>query len=300
MVHDLKGESEPAPGERPEGMFRRGGRRIDRAASPSAASFEERLVGERVKGLSQLGRRGYDDLLQGDHRRGAGFHRRPARDLEVAHHLDRPVRGLRDCGRLAGQYRPRGGLGIHGVGLPGDSTCAPVAPVHFDYLVPGSTYRARESRPVATGALDAERGDASVTLGPGDQLLVAASIGSTRSIVEADPPRVDRHRHVDVLVGVHADDHLPRVGLDSPVVRHRWPPRALVPAGWADRTVMGRRRSRPLLGHCPSGQTGCRVNRRRTMTDKSIARTEGQSSCGSGHHPPAPTSVTARPRQAAE
>ena len=33
--------------------------------------------------------------------------------------------------------------------------------------------RARESRPVAAGALDAERGDASVTLGPGDQLLVA-------------------------------------------------------------------------------------------------------------------------------
>ena len=42
-------------------------------------------------------------------------------------------------------------------------------------------------------------------------------------IVEAEPPRVDRHGHVDVRVGVgvHADDHLPRVRLDSPVVRHR-------------------------------------------------------------------------------
>ena len=69
--------------------------------------------------------------------------------------------------------RPRGGLGIHGVGLPGDSTGAPVAPVHFEHLVPGSPDRARESRPVAAGALDAERGDTSVTLGPGDQLLVA-------------------------------------------------------------------------------------------------------------------------------
>ena len=62
VVHDLDGESEPATGERPEGMFRRGGRRIDRAAAPSAASIEERLVGERVEGLSQLGRRGDDDL----------------------------------------------------------------------------------------------------------------------------------------------------------------------------------------------------------------------------------------------
>ena len=165
VVHDLDGESEPATGERPEGMFRRGGRRIDRAAPPSAAAFEERLVGERVEGLSQLGRRGDDDLLQRDHRRGAGFDRRPARDLEVAHHLDRPVRGLRDGGRLASQDRPRGGLGIHGVGLPGDSTGAPVAPVHFEHLVPGSPDRARESRPVAAGALDAERGDTSVTLG---------------------------------------------------------------------------------------------------------------------------------------
>ena len=84
-----------------------------------------------------------------------------------------PVRGLRDGGRLASQDRPRGGLGIHGVGLPGDSTCAPVAPVHFEHLVPGSPDRARESRPVAAGAFDAERGDASVTLGPDDQLLVA-------------------------------------------------------------------------------------------------------------------------------
>ena len=32
VVHDLDGESEPATGERPEGMFRRGGRRVDRAA----------------------------------------------------------------------------------------------------------------------------------------------------------------------------------------------------------------------------------------------------------------------------
>ena len=63
---------------------------------------------------------------------------------------------------------------------------------------------------------------------------------------------------------------------------------------------MGRRCRRPLLGHGPSGQTGCRVHRRRTMTDRSVARTRGQSSYGSGHHPPAPISVTERPRQAAE
>ena len=69
---------------------------------------------------------------------------------------------------MARQDRPRSGLGIHGVGLPGDSTCAPVAPVHFEHLMPGSPDRVSESRSVAAGALDAERGDAAVTLGPSD------------------------------------------------------------------------------------------------------------------------------------
>ena len=126
-----------------------------------------------------------------------------------------PVRGLRDGRRLARQDRPRSGLGIHGVGLPGESTCAPVVPVHFEHLMPDSPDRASESRSVAAGALDAERGDAAVTLGPSDQLLVAVCGGGTRSIVEADSPRVDCHCHVDVRVGVHADDHLPRVRLDK-------------------------------------------------------------------------------------
>ena len=58
---------------------------------------------------------------------------------------------------------------------------------------------------------------------------------------------------------------------------------------------MGQRCSRPLWGHCPSGQTGCRVNRRRTMTDSSVARTVGQSTCGSGHRPPAPTGPQSDP-----
>ena len=42
---------------------------------------------------------------------------------------------------------------------------------------------------------------------------------------------------------------------------------------------------------------GCRTSCQRAMTDRSVARTVGQSSCGSGHHPPAPTSVTERPRR---
>ena len=65
---------------------------------------------------------------------------------------------------MASQDRPRGGLGIHGVGLPGDSTGAPVAPVHFEHLVPGSPDRARESRPVAAGGRQVRPADRRVPL----------------------------------------------------------------------------------------------------------------------------------------
>ena len=43
------------------------------------------------------------------------------------------------------------------------------------------------------------------------------------------------------------------------------------------------------MGSRPIRSAGCRTSCRRAMTDRSVARTEGQSTCGSGHRPPAPT-----------
>ena len=43
------------------------------------------------------------------------------------------------------------------------------------------------------------------------------------------------------------------------------------------------------IGSRPIRSAGCHTIRRRAMTDSSIARTVGQSTCGSGHRPPAPT-----------
>ena len=66
---------------------------------------------------------------------------------------------------------------------------------------------------------------------------------------------VDRHRAVDMLMRINADDHLPRIGRRGPVGHGCL--LGVRPAGWlgwADRTVTGRGDSRPLLGHGPSGQ----------------------------------------------
>ncbi len=50
-------------------------------------------------------------------------------------------------------------------------------------------------------------------LGPDDPRLIAARISETRPIAQSDPAGVDRHRNVDILVGIDPDNRCPRVGL---------------------------------------------------------------------------------------
>ena len=103
MYRNFLGESHPAAGERPEGVFGGRGERVEGARSESGAAREQAVVGEGVEGFSQYRRGVHDDLLQRVHRRGARLHRGIPRDLELAHHLDGAVCGLGDCRRLASQ-----------------------------------------------------------------------------------------------------------------------------------------------------------------------------------------------------
>ena len=105
---------------------------------------------------------------------------------------------------------------------------------------------------------------------------------------------------VDMLVGIDPDNHLPNLWLRGHGVSHRLASsgaaRGLARVGgqdcdgpWVRQAPMG---SRPIRS------AGCRTIGRWAVTDRSMTRTVGQSSCGSGHRPPAPTGVTERPRQA--
>ena len=96
VYRNFLGESHPAAGERPEGMFGGRGERVDGARSESGAAREQAVVGEGVEGFSQDRRGVHDDLLQRVHRRGACLHRDIPRDLQLAHHLDGAVRSLGD------------------------------------------------------------------------------------------------------------------------------------------------------------------------------------------------------------
>ena len=57
------GESHPAAGERPEGVFGGRGERVEGARSESGAAREQAVVGEGVEGFSQDRRGVHDDLL---------------------------------------------------------------------------------------------------------------------------------------------------------------------------------------------------------------------------------------------
>ena len=157
MYRHFLGESHPAAGEGPEGVLGGRGGRVDGARSESGAAREQAVIGEVVEGFSQCRRGVHDDLLQRVHRRGARLHCGVPRDLQLAHHLDGAVRGLRDGRRLPRQYGPRGDLRVEGVGLAGGTSRAPVAPIHFYNPMPRAAHRTCQAGAIAAGAFDAER-----------------------------------------------------------------------------------------------------------------------------------------------
>ena len=83
VYRNFLGESHPAAGERPEGVFGGRGERVDGARSESGAAREQAVVGEGVEGFSQYRRGVHDDRLQRVHRRGACLHRGIPRDLQL-------------------------------------------------------------------------------------------------------------------------------------------------------------------------------------------------------------------------
>ena len=87
--------------------------------------------------------------------------------------------------------------------------------------MPRSADGPRQAGTIAAGAFDAERLNPPVCVGPHEQGLISARISDERVIAQADPPGVDRHRDVDMLVGIDPDNHLPNLGLRGHGVRHR-------------------------------------------------------------------------------
>ena len=104
--------------------------------------------------------------------------------------------------------------------VPGGAACTAVAPIHFHDMMPGSADGPCQASAVAPGAFDPERLNPPVCLGPRDQSLVATRVHYERVIAQTDPPAVDCHRDVDMLMRINTDDHRPRFGRRSYAVGH--------------------------------------------------------------------------------
>jgi len=74
--------------------------------------------------------------------------------------------------------------------------------------MPTASQIAGEPHSVAAGALDPEPLNSAMFLGPCLELGVAAAVSANRTVSQTGAVLVERHRDVDVLVGVDPDDHL--------------------------------------------------------------------------------------------
>jgi hypothetical protein len=113
-----------------------------------------------------------------------------------------------------------------------------------------TTQEARQPGPAAAGALDPEAVNTTQRLRPPLERGVATGVGRHGEITEPGAVVIDGDGDVDVLVGVHTDDHLSSWLIDGHAGHWLFSfigsARQLV--GWADRTVTGRsvRRQAPI------------------------------------------------------
>ena len=248
--------------------------------SPGAAR-EQAVIGEVVEGFSQCRRGVHDDLLQRVHRPWCAPSTAVSRVIfswRIISTAPSAVFGMAvDC---PASYGPRGDLRVEGVGLAGGPSRAPVAPIHFDNPMPRAAHRTCQAGAIAAGAFDAERVNPPVGLGPRDQRLVAARLNNERVIAEngspscRSPPRRGRAYAYQRRRSPSAHQAAWVCG------GHRYPSSGCGPS-WA--RVGGQDCDGPWVQQAPMGSRPIRSAGRRTsgrwaMTDRSVARTKGQSS----------------------
>ena len=230
--------------------------RVERTRSQSRATGDESAIGEGLQGLLQHRRRIDEDLFERAHRGGAGFDRAISCDFELPHHLDGAVGRLGRRGGLPREHRAGGRLSVDSVRLARGSTQTPIGAIHFHDPMTRAADRTGQADAVAAGPFNADRLDATIRLGPGEQRSIPLRISAERVGAQTETPVIDRHRDVHVLVGIDPDNYRLRFVQVGHAVGHcrllglrhaGW-------SGWADRTVMGRSCGRPLSGHGPSRQ----------------------------------------------
>jgi hypothetical protein len=136
------------------------------------------------------------------------FNRGVAGDLDQPDALHVAVAALGRNGDLAREHRTGGVLGVERVVFAVESAVGPVGTGDLDHTVTVAAQEPGQPDAVGAGALDPERHDTALCLGPGQQLLVALGRDIDAEVVQTAAKPVDSDRDVAVFVGVHADDDI--------------------------------------------------------------------------------------------
>ena len=108
---------------------------------------------------------------------------------------------------FAAQRRPRGRLGVGGIGLAPAPARLAVRADHLHHRHAPSGEMSRHARPVAAGAFDADTLQVAPTAQPVQELAVAGAGRRERRHTQQPPRAVDGRRHMVVPVGVDPTDH---------------------------------------------------------------------------------------------
>jgi hypothetical protein len=138
---------------------------------------------------------------------GAGLHRAGSGYSQLAQRLDRSSARLRGHGRIAGQHRPGGSLGIHRVGLPATASVLSVGSVHLHDTHAASCEVAGQSRPPRPAALDTHRQDLTETTQPHEQPSIPVTRRRERRRRQDPAHVVDHRRDVHVLMCIHTTEN---------------------------------------------------------------------------------------------
>jgi hypothetical protein len=118
-----------------------------------------------------------------------------------------PSLAFRDRGRVSAEHGSGGVLRVDGVVLAAQPPVAAIGAQHLDDADVPTADRGGQTSTVGTGAFDGEGQLAAQADRPVDELGVAGPVRGEALAVDDSAELVEGDGHVDVLVGVDADDH---------------------------------------------------------------------------------------------
>jgi hypothetical protein len=171
------------------------------------------VAGSAPQLLAELGRSGDHQGPQGVDGLAAGLDRGGPSHPQAAHHLHQVAAGLGNGGDLPGQHRSSSRLGIHRVRLAPPPAGGAVGPVDLQDQLALGTEEARQAGPIAAAALHPERLHLAKLAGPLQHGTVAGGRGGKVRKGQASTQLVDGTGHMEVAVGVDANDDPPGIGV---------------------------------------------------------------------------------------